>query len=233
MKPEYPGNKHCHCWWHHLKWDHVQIKNNRINSCFFLCAVRYLKGGTRYSSPFSPQTTKTCHFSVTAGVNANWQDVSWTSDPVGTAIGILLRCIFGKLYCASLLLWHLNIHKNPSQLLPLSSRVFSAHRVICHIQLLQFFKFYPRSFQWQHRIYQLDNVFIIHFKTYYSRYLKIMTTGSRGWGIIEARQLSPSAPIDTSLTPLLQMKSKALFTLAILWKRILPLSGLGSLSPKR
>lgn len=81
--------------------------------------------------------------------------------------------------------------------------------------------------------YQLDNVFIIHLKTYYSSYLKRMTTGSRGWGIIEARQLSPSAPIDTSLTPLLQMKSKALFTLAILWKRILPLSGLGSLSPKR
>lgn len=45
--------------------------------------------------------------------------------------------------------------------------------------------------------------------------------------------LSPSAPIDTSLTPLLQMKSRALFTLAILWKRILPLSGLGSLSPER
>lgn len=44
--------------------------------------------------------------------------------------------------------------------------------------------------------------------------------------------LSPSAPIDTSLTPLLQMKSRALFTLAILWKRILPLSGLGSLSPE-
>lgn len=44
---------------------------------------------------------------------------------------------------------------------------------------------------------------------------------------------SPSAPIDTSLTPLLQMKSRALFTLAILWKRILPLSGLGSLSPRR
>lgn len=38
--------------------------------------------------------------------------------------------------------------------------------------------------------------------------------------------------MDTSLTPLLQMKSRALFTLAILWKRILPLSGLGSLSPR-
>ena len=43
---------------------------------------------------------------------------------------------------------------------------------------------------------------------------------------------SPSAPMDTNLTPLLQIKSKALFTLAILWKRILPLSGLGSLSPE-
>lgn len=42
---------------------------------------------------------------------------------------------------------------------------------------------------------------------------------------------SPSAPMDTSFTPLLQMKSRALFTLAILWKRILPLSGLGSRSP--
>lgn len=41
----------------------------------------------------------------------------------------------------------------------------------------------------------------------------------------------PSAPMDTSLTPLLAMKSRALLTLAILWKRILPLSGLGSLSP--
>lgn len=37
--------------------------------------------------------------------------------------------------------------------------------------------------------------------------------------------------MDTSLTPLLAMKSRALLTLAILWKRILPLSGLGSLSP--
>lgn len=41
----------------------------------------------------------------------------------------------------------------------------------------------------------------------------------------------PSAPIETNLTPLLAMKSKALFTLAILWKRILPLSGLGRVSP--
>lgn len=38
--------------------------------------------------------------------------------------------------------------------------------------------------------------------------------------------------MDTSLTPLLAMKSRALLTLAILWKRILPLSGLGSLSPR-
>ncbi len=44
--------------------------------------------------------------------------------------------------------------------------------------------------------------------------------------------LSPSAPMDTSFTPLLVMYSRALFTLAILWKRIFPLSGLGSLSPE-
>lgn len=43
----------------------------------------------------------------------------------------------------------------------------------------------------------------------------------------------PSAPIETSFTPLLVMKSKALLTLAILWKRIFPLSGLGNLSPGR
>ncbi|CAN7948238.1 unnamed protein product [Ixodes hexagonus] len=41
-----------------------------------------------------------------------------------------------------------------------------------------------------------------------------------------------SAPMETSFTPLLAMKSSALFTLAILWKRILPLSGLGSVSPE-
>lgn len=45
--------------------------------------------------------------------------------------------------------------------------------------------------------------------------------------------LVPSAPMETSFTPLLVMKSKALLTLAILWKRILPLSGLGNLSPAR
>uniref|UniRef100_A0A6B0U7V4 Putative secreted protein n=1 Tax=Ixodes ricinus TaxID=34613 RepID=A0A6B0U7V4_IXORI len=38
--------------------------------------------------------------------------------------------------------------------------------------------------------------------------------------------------MDTSLTPLLAMKSSALFTLAILWKRILPRSGLGRVSPE-
>ena len=41
----------------------------------------------------------------------------------------------------------------------------------------------------------------------------------------------PSAPIETNLTPLLAMKSKALFTLLILWTLILPRSGLGNLSP--
>lgn len=43
----------------------------------------------------------------------------------------------------------------------------------------------------------------------------------------------PSAPIDTSLTPLLAMKSKALFTLDILCTRILPLSGLAKRSPRK
>lgn len=41
----------------------------------------------------------------------------------------------------------------------------------------------------------------------------------------------PSAPIDTSLTPLLAMKSSALLTLLILCTLILPLSGFGNLSP--
>lgn len=41
----------------------------------------------------------------------------------------------------------------------------------------------------------------------------------------------PSAPIDTSFTPLLATKSRALLTLAILWNRSRPLSGLGSRSP--
>ncbi len=41
----------------------------------------------------------------------------------------------------------------------------------------------------------------------------------------------PSAPMDTSLTPLLAMKSSALLTLLILWTLIFPLSGLGNLSP--
>lgn len=42
----------------------------------------------------------------------------------------------------------------------------------------------------------------------------------------------PSAPIDTNFTPLLAIKSSALLTLAILWKRILPLSGFGKVSPE-
>lgn len=37
--------------------------------------------------------------------------------------------------------------------------------------------------------------------------------------------------MDTSLTPLLAMKSRALLTLEILWTRILPLSGLAKRSP--
>lgn len=45
--------------------------------------------------------------------------------------------------------------------------------------------------------------------------------------------LIPSAPIETSFTPLLEINSKALLTLAILWKRIFPLSGLGNLSPDK
>ena len=42
---------------------------------------------------------------------------------------------------------------------------------------------------------------------------------------------SPSAPMETRRTPLLAIKSSALLTLAILWNRILPRSGLGSCSP--
>lgn len=45
-------------------------------------------------------------------------------------------------------------------------------------------------------------------------------------------EIVPSAPMETSLTPLLAMKSRALLTLAILWKRILPRSGLGRVSPE-
>ena len=41
-----------------------------------------------------------------------------------------------------------------------------------------------------------------------------------------------SAPIETSLTPLDWMKSRALLTLAILWNRILPRSGFGRRSPE-
>ena len=46
------------------------------------------------------------------------------------------------------------------------------------------------------------------------------------------RPYSPSAPMDTSLTPLLAMKSRALFTLEILCTLILPLSGLARRSPE-
>ncbi len=41
----------------------------------------------------------------------------------------------------------------------------------------------------------------------------------------------PSAPIEISLTPLLAMKFRALFTLEILWTLIFPLSGLAKRSP--
>lgn len=43
---------------------------------------------------------------------------------------------------------------------------------------------------------------------------------------------SPSAPMDTNLTPLLAMKSRALLTLEILCTLILPLSGLAKRSPE-
>lgn len=42
----------------------------------------------------------------------------------------------------------------------------------------------------------------------------------------------PSAPIETNFTPLLAIKSNALFTLAILWNLILPRSGFGNVSPE-
>lgn len=47
-----------------------------------------------------------------------------------------------------------------------------------------------------------------------------------------SRPHSPSAPMDTSLTPLLAMKSRALLTLEILCTLILPLSGLAKRSPE-
>lgn len=46
-----------------------------------------------------------------------------------------------------------------------------------------------------------------------------------------ARPRSPSAPMETSFTPLLAMKSSALLTLEILWTLILPRSGLARRSP--
>lgn len=45
------------------------------------------------------------------------------------------------------------------------------------------------------------------------------------------RGRSPSAPMETSFTPLLAMKSSALLTLEILWTLILPRSGLARRSP--
>lgn len=67
--------------------------------------------------------------------------------------------------------------------------------------------------------------------------------GSKGPGNQESRKsgsagqpggrpYSPSAPMDTSLTPLLAMKSRALLTLEILCTLILPLSGLAKRSPE-
>ena len=42
----------------------------------------------------------------------------------------------------------------------------------------------------------------------------------------------PSAPMETSFTPLLSMNCSALLTFAILWKRIFPRSGFASCSPE-
>ena len=41
----------------------------------------------------------------------------------------------------------------------------------------------------------------------------------------------PSAPIETSFTPFASINSSALFTLAILWNLMRPLSGFGNCSP--
>ena len=49
---------------------------------------------------------------------------------------------------------------------------------------------------------------------------------------INYSQQLPSAPMETNLTPLLAMKSRALLTFAILWNRIFPRSGLGKCSPE-
>lgn len=51
------------------------------------------------------------------------------------------------------------------------------------------------------------------------------------YSLIHREVFVPSAPMDTSLTPLLAMKSRALFTLEILWTLIFPLSGLAKRSP--
>lgn len=55
--------------------------------------------------------------------------------------------------------------------------------------------------------------------------------GSGAPGGARGRADPPSAPMETSLTPLLAMKSSALLTLLILCTRILPRSGFGSRSP--
>ncbi len=57
------------------------------------------------------------------------------------------------------------------------------------------------------------------------------SSSNTGVNIQWCAEFVPSAPMDTSLTPLLAMKSSALLTLLILWTLILPLSGLGNLSP--
>lgn len=54
---------------------------------------------------------------------------------------------------------------------------------------------------------------------------KVSGVGGGAW------RHSPSAPMDTSLTPLPAMKSSALFTLEILCTFILPRSGLARRSP--
>ena len=56
--------------------------------------------------------------------------------------------------------------------------------------------------------------------------------GELGGGFGQGHTLLPSAPMDTSFTPLEAMKSSALLTLAILWNLILPRSGLGNCSPE-
>lgn len=61
--------------------------------------------------------------------------------------------------------------------------------------------------------------------------LSTTTTTSVQKAEVGPQPSSPSAPMETSLTPLLAMKSSALFTLLILCTLILPRSGLGNRSP--